>query len=737
MRLLKKSMAMALVAAMVVTLAPADSADAAKKVKLDKSKKTVEVGKTVKVKVKNAKKSAKVTWKSSKKKVAKIKKSTKKGNATATVLGVKKGKSVIKATVKTGKKKVTLKCTVTVKEASAETPTVAPTATATVAPGTATPAATATAVPGTATPKPTPKATRTPKPSPTPSPTPMPEKPYEFAAVTNGIPIDVSSYVSIAGNGGYNEKTGRVEINDQAATDVSQGSWPLPASIPAIQLGDLVTFRVQGFNYGTSGFRFWIGTGTSGACTPVLLNNTIDETLKMDKFPCVVTDEEGNSKTMNQMQLVPDPETSAFDITFTFKAGESQNDTDGVFSDFTLKYIMGGDTSGYIDGLCIKNIYYITDDASLLPTPTPDPDATPTPAPDFVATKVAEPFTVDGVAEEAWDAIEAINFTSRIACDNAGASTTSATAKLAWDANNLYGLVTVLDENIDATSGDDYRKDGIEFFLDEDNDAVATWDANTDAFQYRFTGLAKDDAGEKLAATVDTFAGGTQAAKDAYAGIETEYTFIEGGYIVEFKIPFAAEKVAGARVGFDALVQDCKDGGRDAEIYLGQTDRAMTYYNLTDTFKTLELVEPYVEPEVEPGTIEDLGAVEYTVNGTAEKTVNEDGSVSFANADGFAGVYIPLGKTIAAGEKVNVKVEYAAEGQSRNARLLLVKGGEPGTSVAVGPMNDVVEGELLADAESDAVQVKVGAWGQTFTKLTIKKVVITYPEATEGGEATE
>ena len=63
MRLLKKSMAIALVAAMVVTLAPADSADAAKKVKLSKTKKTVAVGKSFKLKIKNAKKSAKVTWK--------------------------------------------------------------------------------------------------------------------------------------------------------------------------------------------------------------------------------------------------------------------------------------------------------------------------------------------------------------------------------------------------------------------------------------------------------------------------------------------------------------------------------------------------------------------------------------------------------------------------------------------------------------------------------------------------
>ena len=727
MRLLKKGMAIALAAAMVVTLAPAN-ADAAKKVKLSAKSKNVAVKKSFTLKLKNGSKKAKVSWKTSNKKVAALSKQVKKGNkASVKVTGKKKGSAKITATYKLGKKKTKLTCKVTVGQVA---PTAAPTLAATTAPtaaptGLTTVAPTATAVPGTATPVPTPKPTRTPKPSPTPSPTPMPVPTFAFEEVTNGIPIDVSTYVSIGGNGGYNAETGRVEINDQSATDVSQGAWALPETIPAIQLGDLVTFRVQGFNYGTSGFRFWIGTGTSGACTPILLNNTIDETLKVGEFPCVVTDEEGNSKTMNQMQLVPDEDTKAFDVTFTFKAGESQNDTDGVFSDLTLKYIMGGDTSGYIDGLCIKNIYYITDDASLLPTPTPGEDDSTAVTPS--ALKVDAPFTVDGVAEEGWNDIKAVPFASRVTCDNKGDSTTTATAKLAWDAQNLYGLVTVLDEDIDATATNDYQRDGVEFFLDEDNDAVTDWANNADAFQYRFTGLTKDTEGAKLAALTKGFAGGSDAARTAYAGIESEYTFIEGGYVVEFKIPFVAEKAAGDVVGFDAIVQDCKDGKRDAEIYFGATEVTKSYWNLADTFNALELVEP--EP-VEPGTIEDLGALDIKVNGTAEKTVNDDGTLTFTNADGFAAIFIPLGKDLVADEKVNVKVEYEAAGTSSSARLYLTNGTvDSALSNIVPATPKTVEGEMTASSAANTVQVKVASHGQSFTSLTIKKVVITYPEA--------
>ena len=131
-----KIMALALAAAMVVSLVPADAADAAKKVKLSTKSKKLEVKKTFKLKVKNAKKSAKVSWKSNKKGVAKIKKATKKGNATATILGVKKGTAKITATVKQGKKKTNLKCTVKVIAASNVTPTAAPTVAPTAAPTT-------------------------------------------------------------------------------------------------------------------------------------------------------------------------------------------------------------------------------------------------------------------------------------------------------------------------------------------------------------------------------------------------------------------------------------------------------------------------------------------------------------------------------------------------------------------------------------------------------------------------
>ncbi|MDE6635066.1 MAG: hypothetical protein K2K09_00475, partial [Lachnospiraceae bacterium] len=359
----------------------------------------------------------------------------KKCNAYANVVCVKTGKSTITATYKVGKKKAQkLTCKVTVTNNVVPTPSQAPVQSPTVTPAVSA-QPTASAQPATDAPKPT----KTPRPSPTPkppTPTPMPDQHYDFEEVTNGIPIDVSTYSSMSGAGAYNKDKARVEINDLQG-DNSQGSWELPDTIPAIKDGDVVTFRIQGYNYGTSGFRFWIGNPHSGGCTPVLFQNEIDEDFKIGDcgYPCVVDDEgnelknwtvstdaDGNpvyakddsvdlnaNKTMNQMALSPDETTKAFDVTVSFKAGASQNDTNGEYPTLTLKYIMGTD---YINGLCIKNIYYIKDDAPSVtdePTNTDEPSATTEPGQINLSTVKGMDGTPTGEYDAATGTVKIIN----------------------------------------------------------------------------------------------------------------------------------------------------------------------------------------------------------------------------------------------------------------------------------------------------------------------------------------
>ena len=383
MRKLKRCLAIALAATMMVSLVPANNAGAAKKVKLNKKSAEVEVRKTVKLSVKNAKKTAKVTWKTSSKKVAKITKKTKKGNAYAVVKGLKAGKkATITATVKTGKKSVKVKCVVSVVKAEEAVATTAPVGAPSAQPSAS--AANQSAVPSqaakqttapvtdpTAKPSGTPRPTKSPKPSPTPEPSKMPVTENEFAKVA-GVKLDNSTFEVMSGNAKYDDKLDRIEINDAVAGDMSQGAWKMPEDI-AINKGDLVTFRVQGYFYGSQVFRFWIGTGTSGGCTPILLRtDDVAEENAVGEYPAVV-----DGVTKNEMKLELN-DKKAYDVTFTFKAGESQDDSAGEYHNFTLKGIHGD----YINGLVVNNVYLTHVNGKATATEaTTDPTAKPTEAP--------------------------------------------------------------------------------------------------------------------------------------------------------------------------------------------------------------------------------------------------------------------------------------------------------------------------------------------------------------------
>ena len=110
--------------AMILSLLTPCGITEAKAPAMAKKKVSVDVGKTVTVKLKNASKKAKVTWKSKSKKIAKISKKSKKS---AKVMGVKAGSTKVTAKYVLGKTKKTLSCKVTVKSADSVSPQSTPT----------------------------------------------------------------------------------------------------------------------------------------------------------------------------------------------------------------------------------------------------------------------------------------------------------------------------------------------------------------------------------------------------------------------------------------------------------------------------------------------------------------------------------------------------------------------------------------------------------------------------------
>ena len=257
MKLIKKQLAFFMSLALVISFMSTGEAAAAKKTTLSKTKLSVNVGQSKKITVKNAKKKAKVTWKTSKKSIAKITKKKAKGKPYATVKGVKKGTATITAVYKLGKSKKNLKCKVTVKDTTpgktngaVTTSTPVPSNGATENPSdksTAAPTSTPTPTPTdeptpTPTEKPTPTPTNEPTPTPTPAPTPTPIPNEE---------LDLSKTVALNGEVTVGED-GSVSSTNCDGLVIPLGS--------EFATGARLRFTVYG--EASQGIRGWLETGT-------------------------------------------------------------------------------------------------------------------------------------------------------------------------------------------------------------------------------------------------------------------------------------------------------------------------------------------------------------------------------------------------------------------------------------------------------------------------------------------
>lgn len=516
---------------------------AAKKPSLNSKRKSVEVGSTANIKVKNGKKKAKVTWKTSNKKVAKITKKSGKGkSAYASVKGVKKGKAKITAVYKLGKKKTKLTCNITVTPAAApiintiQTPVPTQNTLATIVP-TATPAPTSDTG-NVQTPKPTTKPTTKPtaKPKPTPSPTPKPT-PY----MINPCKVDLSDEALVKGeNGGsavYNPETKALESN--------------MAGITGFVVMNPATERKDEYKY--------------VEVTYVLEGGDVNAYLG-DKDLQVNVGQEATGWS-NELKL------NSFDmgkeVTVCFSAYDSLSE--GAYINGVKFFNFGEETV-----MSIKAITFYMDGKKSKPD-------------DFVAHTLEEKeVLIDGVAssDEEWANAKEYDFTTKIGYASGDTKTdTSGTVRFMHDEDNMYFFVDVKDSSIDNTSANDFEQDGLEILFDEDNcrktgSNSADWTENKDGIHYRFTGIDKDSEVKTglVASTKNGFAGGG-AEGIKKTGIDIKYALTDTGYSIEAKIPFATKKAVGDNVSIDLIIQDCKGGVRINELYLYNTEEAKAYWN--------------------------------------------------------------------------------------------------------------------------------------------------------------
>lgn len=175
--------------------------------------------------------------------------------------------------------------------------------------------------------------------------------------------------------------------------------------------------------------------------------------------------------------------------------------------------------------------------------------------------------TVDGEVDDIWASAEEIKINRQVMAWEGA----TGTAQVLWDENNLYVLVHVKDDVLDATSENDYEHDSVELFVDLDNAKSASYGADDGQYRINYEGKI-------------TF--GTVPTEDGVQGFAVKE---DGGYRVEMLIPLSSPVEAGQVIGFDAQVNDAKEGARIAVAkFCDSTDNS---YMTTENFGNLTLVK--------------------------------------------------------------------------------------------------------------------------------------------------
>ena len=174
--------------------------------------------------------------------------------------------------------------------------------------------------------------------------------------------------------------------------------------------------------------------------------------------------------------------------------------------------------------------------------------------------------TIDGVVNEAaWKQNNNINK------NVIGTLNNTVTFGALWDNNNLYIAVKVLDNTLNNDSPDPWNNDGIEVFIDANNNKLATYDGYDNQF-------------------IKGWNSSTLFSKVAVNGVQHAWAAINGGYTVEISIPWSQLGItptAGRQIGFDiANDDDDNSGDRDAQ---GVWQGTVNNYQSTAAFGTLVL----------------------------------------------------------------------------------------------------------------------------------------------------
>jgi len=162
------------------------------------------------------------------------------------------------------------------------------------------------------------------------------------------------------------------------------------------------------------------------------------------------------------------------------------------------------------------------------------------------------PPVIDGQIDPAWIAAADIPINRVILGDRKSEADCSGSFRMLWDEKGLYFLIRVRDGLKSDKNGQDYERDGIEIYIDTDNDKPEFY--GDDEFQFRYNWHESSVVA----------AGGS-----AGPGIRAGQTDTDDGYCMEAVFPWeviGGKRKAGEFVGIDVHVNDSDGLGRECKI---------------------------------------------------------------------------------------------------------------------------------------------------------------------------
>ena len=169
------------------------------------------------------------------------------------------------------------------------------------------------------------------------------------------------------------------------------------------------------------------------------------------------------------------------------------------------------------------------------------------------------PDSIDGDIEDAWKLAEPVKFTKI----SSGSTDTTATMKVMWDDKAVYFLAEVKDANVSDASGNVYEKDSVEFFLDQDNKRIGTYEGDDSQFRINFKNERSTDHGDLT---------------NLYSAAKK----VAGGYVIEGRVALSEIPANGKVMGIEGQINDATGNKRIATMNI--FDSTGTAYQDTKKF---------------------------------------------------------------------------------------------------------------------------------------------------------